>query len=91
MDWFLYDRDLRHERVNTFLTNVPILYPLKTPSGGFKMGTLVKNMLIISRHEDFVKDNSFLILLVSSQAAFTCPNSTTETLEKGANSVQSKT
>ena len=20
MDWFLYDRDLRHERVNTFIT-----------------------------------------------------------------------
>ena len=34
MDWFLYDMDLRHERVkkeliNPFLANVPILYLLE--------------------------------------------------------------
>ena len=28
MDWFLYDNDLRHERVNTFMTEIsnPILF-----------------------------------------------------------------
>ena len=30
MHWFLYDMDLRHERVNSFLASAPILYPLKT-------------------------------------------------------------
>ena len=33
MDWFLYDRDLRHERVkksfDSFQTKVPFPYPLK--------------------------------------------------------------
>ena len=29
MDWFLYDRDLDHEKVNPFQANVPILRPLK--------------------------------------------------------------
>ena len=37
MDWFLYDRDLHHERVNPFQANVPFLYPLKT-SEGFLIG-----------------------------------------------------
>ena len=31
MDWFQYDRDLRHERINSFAANVSISYPLKTP------------------------------------------------------------
>ena len=30
INWFLYDRDLRHESVNPFHTNVPFLHPLKT-------------------------------------------------------------
>ena len=40
--------------INPFLTNVPILYPLKTPENqrfsivfrGYKMGTLARNGLI---------------------------------------------
>ena len=82
---------------NTFLANVPILYPLWTPENqwftgvfrGLKMGTIAINMLIISGSAYFVKDN-FLILLASSQAAFTCSKSKLETLEKIANSVQSQ-
>ena len=30
MDWFLYDRDLHHQRVNSFQANVPFLSPIKT-------------------------------------------------------------
>ena len=30
MDWFLYNRGLRHERFNAFQTDAPILFPLKT-------------------------------------------------------------
>ena len=83
---------------NTFLANIPILYPpLRTPenqwfTGVFrrlKMGTIAINVLIISGSAYFVKDN-FLILLASSQAAFTCSESKLETLEKIANSVQSQ-
>ena len=56
MDWFLYDRDLRHEGINAFLAIAPILYPLKTPENlwfsdvfrWYKMGTLAKNGLINS-------------------------------------------
>ena len=44
MDWFLYDNDLRHERVNPFDATGFFLYPLKTSktrsffmfSGGYK-------------------------------------------------------
>ena len=44
MDWFLYDNDLRHERVNPFDDTGFFLYPLKTSktrsffmfSGGYK-------------------------------------------------------
>ena len=54
------------------------------------MGTIAINVLIISGSEYFVKDNSFLILLASSQAAFACSKSTIETSEKNANSVQSQ-
>ena len=84
---------------NTFLANIPILYPpLRTPenqwfTGVFrrlKMGTIAINVLIISGSEYFVKDNSFLILLASSQAAFACSKSTIETSEKSENSVQSQ-
>ena len=28
-DWFLYDRDLRHERVNHFLLLIHLLWPNK--------------------------------------------------------------
>ena len=30
MDWFLYDRNLRNERINPFVLNVTFLYLLKT-------------------------------------------------------------
>ena len=51
MDWFLYDRGLRHERVNV---NVPFLYALKTFENhrfsdifrGGKKATLTSNELI---------------------------------------------
>ena len=50
-------RDLCHEKVNAFLTNVSILYPLKTTeqqrcSGvlrGYKMGTVARNGSILLR------------------------------------------
>ena len=45
MDWYLYDRDFCHERfnygnnlpseLNSSLTNVPILYPLRIPFYNF--------------------------------------------------------
>ena len=52
MDWFLYDWNLRHEKVNdqcfllietsqlivnSFQANIPILYPLKTPENLWKV------------------------------------------------------
>ena len=52
--WFLYNRDLRHEKIKPFSTNIPFLYPLKTAENqrfsdvfrGYRNGTLVWNWLI---------------------------------------------
>ena len=61
MDWFLCDRDLRHERVNLSLTTAPILNPLKIPENQkfsivfrvYKMGTLARNTLIRGNNPPF--------------------------------------
>ena len=42
----LFPRNLAIRRINPFLANVPILYPLKTFTG-YKMGTLARNGLIL--------------------------------------------
>ena len=42
MDWFLYDKDLRHERVNPFEVNVPFLYHLKSTTGNAPLLYLLK-------------------------------------------------
>ena len=46
MDWFLYDMDLRRERVNPFQTNVSFLYPLKKQKTiGIEMGIEIRGYI----------------------------------------------
>ena len=46
IDWFLFKSNTGIQWVNLFLSNVPILYSLKKPVWGYKMGILARNGLI---------------------------------------------
>ena len=43
MDWFLYDADLHHEKVNLFQANVPLM---EKQGGWFLLAKCVKNMVM---------------------------------------------
>ena len=51
--WSVFTRTNNHEKINPFLVNVPILYPLKTR--GYKMETLARNGLMRKSNE--IKQN----------------------------------
>ena len=52
MDWFLFNMDLRHERVKAFLTNVAISFYLKTPERFWFFGVFrIYNLRTMARHE----------------------------------------
>ena len=76
IDWFLYDIDLRHERVNLFQHNVPFLYSLKMSehqrsSGIFRRcrnGTLGINGLMNQKIRQ--KSNAFVSNFEKAYTAF---------------------
>ena len=56
MDWFLYDRDLRHERINTFLNNIST-FALKYAS--FVSNCFVQKRFLSTQERFGVLDENF--------------------------------